>query len=855
MAKTNPLQTPAMRQYLSFKEQVGDAILFFRMGDFYEMFFEDAVVASEILGITLTSRHKDEGIPLAGVPWHSADNYIKKLLDAGKNVAVCEQVEKPDPKKKAVKRKLTRILTPGTVIEESSLPETDSNWLFSYAVDGNFAATVWTDVSCGDLFFTTMESADLDDFIKRVRPKETICFPVDKTVNCGIDVQSFELWVPSGESAEYLQRYDAVISEHPLLQKAFTILLFYLDSLYFGNLPPLRSPRRYAHGDSMALDSNTIANLELYQTVIGGHRTGSLLSVVDFTKTPMGARLLRRLLSQPLYDKERIERRLNAVDFLVRHQQLSEWRDALKNVRDIERILSRIKVKRGTPREISALASSLTAAMELLYDVEQAGGLAFLPFVAIPDRLRNELPFKRWRSAFVDEIPAQYRDGGFIAPSFDSEVNRLSQLISNSRSILVEVEQKERAATGLTQLKVGFNRVFGYYIEIPKRFHDRVPDHYVRKQTTANAERYFTPELKEIESEILSARERLTETELRLLEQLVTEIEGYEEEILALAHAIAWFDFFLSFATAAAEYNWIRPEFSPDRSLSIVNGRHPVVEALLKVGDYVPTSVKMGTSDSRMLIVTGPNMGGKSTVMRMVALIALLAQSGSFVPADSAELPLFDAVFTRVGASDNLSKGESTFLVEMKESASILDNATEHSLIILDEIGRGTGTYDGISIAWAIIEHIILNIRANTLFATHYHVLTELENEYPSIKNMHMFVRKFSGRLQFTYQLKEGGSNRSFGIEVARLARMPSAVVERASEILRRFEQSDLMTQAHYSRSPQTSIFSLMEEPVHADSHEVLDRLRDLNVDDITPKEALELLYDVKDKLNEKEKL
>ena len=856
MAKKDPLNTPVMKQYFAFKKQAKDAILFFRLGDFYEMFFDDAVKASEILGITLTSRHKDADIPLAGIPWHSADQYIKKLLDAGQKVAVCEQVEKADPKKKMVKRALVRILTLGTVVEESSLTESESNWLMAVSFSGKSAALVWVDVSCGDIFFIETPADRAEDYVSRVAPRELIGYESEFADSVAVDADEFDLWMPSVESATYLELHESVTMNSENVKKAFHLILFYLDSLYFGKIPPLRVPRLYADEEIASIDSNTIANLEIYKTLIGGNYEGSLLWAIDKTVTPMGKRLLKSVIKQPLSNRDKIERRLNAVSFLVDNPALSnEFEVLLKGVRDIERTLSRIKVKRGGPREVLALAVSLIEALNLLVVVEKKAPAVF-PSVLRPADLPDIAVFQWWKDLFVAVPPALFRDGGFINPSADEAVARLDHLINNSRDVLVAMEERERAATGIATLKIGFNRVFGYYIEASKRFSDKIPEHYTRKQTTTNSERYFTEELKEVEEEILTAREKLVEIEFQILSDVVGEIEKTEKAISELAHSIAWCDLFVSFAALARDENLTRPATSYTQSFSIVDGRHPVAEKMLPRGGYVPATIVMGERDSRLNIITGPNMGGKSTMMRMVAIVTLMAQCGSFVPAKSAEIGIVDAIFTRVGASDNLAKGESTFLVEMKESAAILAYATENSLIILDEIGRGTGTYDGISLAWAIAEYIVKTVKATTLFATHYHVLTELVDEFPVVKNFHMGAREFGGKIQFTYQLKEGGSNRSFGIEVAKLAHMPDSVIKKAAKMLLQFEESDRKMRAQYTQSPQTNIFSLIAEPEEAVPYEyedVIEQLRAVKLDEMTPRDVQDFMYKIVDKLNKED--
>ena len=842
-AKEKALNTPMMQQYLAFKEKYSDAILFFRLGDFYEMFFEDAVEASQILGITLTSRHKDADIPLAGIPYHAADQYIKKLLEAGRKVAVCEQTEKPDKKKKTVARDVVRILTPGTVVEESSLSEESSNWLMAVTFSGLKASPVWVDVSCGNIYYSECQEKDLDDLIQTVGPKEIVLSQnTDSVKGDVIDKEEFELWVPSENALEQLE----LIKETGLnaqVGKTFETIIFYLDTLYFGKFPPLRRPLQWQNDDCSSLDYNTTSHLELERTLIGGKKEGSLLWAIDRTQTPMGKRLLSNIIKTPLKNREKIlSRQMCVTEFIENPSFFNEIRSDLSKVKDFERTLSRILVKRGGPREIQMLADSVKTALEIRKKILTAQ----LPF------FDKELPLEmtektvlNWGERFVEEAPFNFKEGGFVTSSFSKEIEELSDLISNSREHVVALEQKEKEATGISTLKVGFNRVFGYYIGISKRFSDKVPEHYIRKQTTANAERYFTGELKELEEKILGAKDKLTEIELDVLEDTVNEIENFENDILSLAAFISYVDLFCGFAKMALDNNYCKPEIEEEEGIEIIDGRHPVVEASVPRGTYVPASVKIGKGDRRFSVITGPNMGGKSTLMRMTALTVLLAQTGSYVPAKSAKIGIVDSIYTRVGASDNLSKGESTFLVEMKETATILNRATSKSLIILDEIGRGTGTYDGISLAKAIAEYIIENINATTLFATHYHILTELTEDFPTACNFHMTAREYGGRIRFMYQLKEGGSNRSFGVEVAKLTDMPNPVIRKAEKILKDMEKTDRRIRFERGSSLQTDIFSMDSQSSEHPDHikETLELIEKTDPNNLTPRQALDVIF------------
>ena len=851
------METPAMRQYLEIKKQYGDAILFFRMGDFYEMFFDDAVEASEILGITLTSRHKDADIPLAGVPWHAADFYIKKLLEAGKKVAVCEQNESFDNSKRTFDRSVVRIMTPGTVVEEDSIPENRNNWLMSVFFKKKEAYLCWVDVSCGNVFYTVSSDTSAVDTINLVAPRETVVSEISSFVQGEvIDKEKLGEWVPSTLAAEYLETLCGCTfdknTEYSLKQ-----LLFYLDSLYFGNFPPLREPVEWKNGDTASLDYNTVSNLELEKTLIGGERTGSLLWAIDRTQTPMGKRLLSEVIKNPLKNREKILLRQNCVASLAEEGVfLREIRENLGNIKDFERTLSRILVKKGGPREISALASSLVFALKIRTFIK--GMPERMPFFSEdPELSLTNEKIISWRDRFIEDSPLIYKDGGFVNPGFSQEVAELSDLIHNSRSHIVALETRERENTGITSLKVGFNKVFGYFFEISKRFEKQVPDYFIRKQTTVSAERYFTAELKELEEKISSAKDRLTELEMKILSDTVSEIASFKDDIQTVARFIAWLDLFSGFAKLAAEKNYCRPEISDEEGIEIVDGRHPVVEACLKDTRYVPASVSIGNNFRRFCLITGPNMGGKSTLMRMTALIVLLAQCGSFVPAENAKIGLVDAIFTRVGASDNLSKGESTFLVEMKETASILNAATEKSLIILDEIGRGTGTYDGISLARAIAEYIITRINATTLFATHYHILTELAEDFDQVANFHMTVREYAGKIKFLYQMEEGGSSRSFGVEVAKLTDMPKEVIKNAEKILKNMENFDRRMRFENGSTLQSDIFSIAYEQKQNSVPEYLNEiekvLRRIDPEKINPREAMNIVFQLFDILKESE--
>jgi len=847
------LDTPVMEQYQACKRQFPDAILFFRLGDFYEMFFDDAVTASEILGLTLTSRHKEAGIPMAGVPYHSAETYIRKLLDAGKKVALCEQMEKPDKKKKMIAREVVRIFTPGTVVEEAVLDEMRPNYLLAIAERNGKCTLVWSDVSCGDIFYASTDTTRLSDTVRTIAPAEIIATHAIPAIDAHLpELEMTSHHSLSSQALSYLSRTRSLTENDTLLADAFRLLITYLDNLYFGKFPPLRDPQPGIGAQHAMLDSNTIANLEIERTLIGGEYVGSLLWAIDRTTTVMGRRLLRTLIRTPLRDREEINCRLETIETFVTEASLRRRsREILRTIKDIERTLSRLLVKRGGPREVVALCHSLEGVLSLrehLFTYRNRIPV-LVPFIGTFADLSRET-VRSWRETFTEEPPLAWREGGFVRPTYNGEIARLNRLVHDSKGMLLELEERERQATGITTLKLGYTKVFGYYLEVTKRFAEKVPDRYIRKQTTVNGERYITPELKELEETILTAREKLIEEELRILERVIEDISSFETSIQAAARFAAWCDHCTALAELAATAGWTRPTVTEEDGIEIIEGRHPVIEQILGPGRYVPATISLGGTDARLAIITGPNMGGKSTLMRKVALITILAQCGSFVPAKSARIGSVDAVFTRVGASDNLARGQSTFLVEMQETAFILRNATARSLVILDEIGRGTGTYDGISLARAIATYLVRTIGSITLFATHYHILTELADELPSVKNYHMTVREYRGTLQFLYQLAEGGSSRSFGVEVARLANLPAPVIASAEETLRELERADRRIRLERGGSVQMDIFSLngtvtpsLEAPPWVETVRTLVLAK--HPDNITPKEALDLFYTI----------
>lgn len=773
--------TPAMRQYAEQKAQVGDAILFFRMGDFYEMFYDDAKIASQVLGLALTSRNKgDNPIPLAGVPYHSAESYIARLVKAGYKVAISEQVEDPRLAKGIVKRKIVRIITPGTLTENILLDEREGNYLASCYITSGSAGLSWVELSTGEFKGVVVDVDQVMDELVRIRPSELLLPQLDtediikknrisgdrvsgsvverykrlardfKEILCGSVTLRPAWWFDRAVALRRLQEQFGTISlegfgfyeASDISLLAAGAILEYLAETQKTALEHIKKIQKLDTGRYLKLDRTTIRSLEIERTMRNNTREGSLLDIIDQTVSPMGARLLRQWLLFPLQDIDEIQLRQDAVDLLLhRTDILRKIRYELKGFADIERIISRVGTNRAGPRDLFMLAESLKKLpriRELLEQVKVAGSI----LEGIHIRLEGFDDLCQYLlDAIADNPPATLRDGGVIADGFDQELDRLRRISREGASWLAEFQAREIERTGIASLKVGFNKVFGYYIEITNTYKDRVPSDYVRKQTLKNAERYITDELKRYEQEQLTAQERAKELEAIIFEQIRRKVSGYIDRLQLLSDALARLDVLSSFAYTAMVRNYCRPELVKEPILRIKDGRHPVLDVML-AEKFVPNDTNLKPGRTEMMIITGPNMAGKSTYIRQVALLCLLAHTGSYIPAKEATIGLVDRIFTRVGASDEISRGQSTFMVEMIEAANIVNNATERSLIILDEIGRGTSTYDGLSLAWAIAEYIAEKIHARTLFATHYHELVELEGLYSNIKNYNMLVRE-----------------------------------------------------------------------------------------------------------------
>ncbi len=884
--------TPLMQQYHAIKSRYPHALLLFRLGDFYELFYEDAILASRELQITLTSRNREKGqpIPMCGVPYHAADGYIARLIRAGFKIAICDQMEAPGPGKKLVRREVVRVITPGTATDVAVLDARENNFLAAVSQDvaASIIGLAFVDLSTGEFQATEFRGPRAEESLREelqlLHPRETLLprpqqlFETSKISlldGTGGVESRVEDWAFQNDYAARILREQFGVAEltgfglddHVHALSAAGAIVHYLrenaakttDVTAQAALGHLDRVRYYEQHDALILDPVSVRNLELVAPIFSeesGKNAATLLATFDVTVTGMGARLLRNWLLRPLIDRDSIEARLDAVAQLVQQTVVrGEIRKELKGIQDLERLTSRITLGLATPRELLALRKSL-AQLPVLRNFlapPPAGGSALLRF------LFNEIDElsdvrDRLERALSDEPPALATDPGIIRAGFHAELDELRNLSQNAKQIIAAMEDRERKRTGIGSLKIRFNQVFGYYMEISKPNLHLAPSDYERKQTLVNAERFTSPELKEYERKILAADERILEIERQLFVDLRSGIAAQAARLRKTAAAIAQLDVLTSLAKLAADRGYARPEFNSTGELLIVGGRHPVIEELLrqKGERFVPNDLCFEPGRQQLLLITGPNMGGKSTYLRQAALIILLAQMGSFVPARQAKLPVTDRIFTRIGASDNLARGRSTFLVEMSEVASILNHATPASLVLLDEVGRGTATFDGLSIAWAVVEHLQKHTRARTLFATHYHELTELADLLPAVKNVHVSVKETPNEIIFLRRVEPGSADKSYGIEVARLAGLPRSVIERAREVLKKHEQSEHQLSETLSpgaaghangNGPQEVLFTALDRAV-------LDRLRSANLDDLKPLDALNLLADLKKQIS-----
>lgn len=865
-----PATTPLMRQYLEIKADHEDSILFFRLGDFYEMFMDDAVTASRVLGITLTSRNKGDAdaIPLCGIPYHSSQGYIAKLVANGFKVAICEQVEDPKTAKGIVKREVVRIVTPGLVTDTETLEPKENNYLLAVCGTDNRFGIAHIDITTGEFRVTEVEGLErVESELGSLRPRE-ILFS-DDVAGDGLqaslapllgDVMISRLpdWVVEIETGtEQICQFFAVANlqafgcaEHAEAIRAAAAVLYYLQHTQKDALHHIRPLVTYHTRHHMVLDDATRRNLELTATLQDGRKKGSLLGVLDRTVTAMGGRMLRQWIHYPLVDLQQILDRQDAIDQLLEQSLVRiDMREALDGVYDLERLNGKISMASANGKDLVALRQSL----QRLPAIDDLLGDFQVPFLA---NLREQLDLlpelvDLIASAIVDDPPFVLREGGIVRDGFDPELDELRAISREGKGWIARLEQEEKERTGIQNLKVKYNKVFGYFIEVTNRNLDRIPEDYQRKQTLTNAERFITPTLKEYESKVLGAEDRLVDLEYRLFQQVRQQAAAQGNRIQSSADALAVLDVLVALADLAHDRNYVRPQIDDSGVLEITGGRHPVVEGMPLSEPFVPNDVKLDTDTHQLLIITGPNMAGKSTFMRQVALITLMAQMGGFVPADSARVGVVDRIFTRVGASDNLARGQSTFMVEMNETANILHHATARSLIILDEIGRGTSTFDGVSIAWAVAEYLHDNsaVAAKTLFATHYHELTDLALTRERVKNYNISVKEWNDQIIFLRKIVSGGASRSYGIQVGRLAGLPVAVIERAKEILHNLEAGEFSTsgdprlgkgkgQPGRQADPQLPLFQADDE--------LRNRLTEIDVGVTTPIEALNLLDQLK---------
>ena len=871
--------TPWMIQYQAIKDQYQDSILFFRMGDFYETFFEDAEITARVLSITLTARDKtrEEGpIPLAGFPHHALDSYLYRMIRAGYKVAICEQVEDPKKTKGIVKRAVVRVVTPGTVTDPQALERKANNYLVSFHEGNGRYGFASVDLSTGEFAVTELENVGrLLAEVTRLSPSECLLSEDFEDAELLALVQSIaqpvmnrlQDWRFDFDTARqrlldhfHTLSLDGFGCEHlPMAIRAAGALIHYIHETQMQDIDHIKAIHTYLVTDYMILDADAQRNLELTRSLRDNSTRGTLVEILDATLTPMGGRRLRQCLLQPLIDPPTINARLDAVEEF--HSSISlqeEMRETFESVTDIERLISRISLGSANARDLLALKESfrLLPVLRHLLEESRSSMLQILyeqldPMQDVADVIEQSIH---------PEPPASVREGRMIRDGYHPDLDQLRQISSSGKEWITSLQQQERERTGISSLKIGYNQVFGYYIEVTKTNLDSVPGEYIRKQTLTNSERFITPELKERESQILNAQEQINDLEYELFCQIRQSVAAETERIQKVAAVVGMLDVLTALAYLATKRHYVRPIVNSEDEIIIKDGRHPVVEQLFTREGFVPNDTLLNCGEQMLHIITGPNMSGKSTYLRQTALIALMAQMGSFVPASAAKIGVADRIFTRVGASDNLVMGQSTFLVEMNETANILNNATERSLIILDEIGRGTSTFDGLSIAWAVAEYILLKIKAKTLFATHYHELIELPTKYPQARNYNVAVHEDGAQVIFLRKVVEGGTDDSYGIHVARLAGLPVTVIERANEILQILEQHnvsvDRKAPAHRRRVQRQALrgdslqLSLIKP---TEVHPVVDDLRQLQLDNMTPIQALTKLYEIKAKVDASE--
>lgn len=865
MAK-EPSETPLMRQYNAFKAKYPDAMLLFRVGDFYETYGEDAVKASEILGIVLTRRHNGAAAEqsMAGFPHHALDTYLPKLVRAGLKVAICEQLEDPSLTKKLVKRGVIELVTPGVAYSDSVLEQKENNFLASVHLDKEISGVAFLDVSTGEFYLTQGNNEYIDKLLQSFNPSEVLLQRNKRRdfielFGGKLFLTVFDDWVFTEDYAnEVLNRHFNTTSlkgfgvdDFPKGIVAAGACIHYLLETQHDKINHITSLSRIDQGQFVWLDKFTIRNLELLHTANANAKT--LIDVIDHTVSPMGSRLMRRWIALPLKDKEKIEARYEVVEhFTKHHEAIDQFQEAIRAINDLERLISKVSLSKVNPRELLQVGRALdqVETLKKLCNESQHNALKVYadqlnPCVSIRERIKKTLN---------PEAPALLSKGNFIAEGVDAELDELRGLSRSGKEYLQGIQKREMEATGISSLKVGYNNVFGYYLEVTNTHKDKVPPGWIRKQTLTNAERYITEELKEYEQKILGAEEKISSIEQRIYTELVGAVTEFVEPIQLDAALVARLDCLVSFAEISLKFNYVRPSIDDSYVLDIKDGRHPVIEQMLPAGEsYIANDVYLDKDKQQIIVITGPNMSGKSALLRQTALIVLMAQMGCFVPASSARIGLVDKIFTRVGASDNISSGESTFMVEMNETASILNNISSRSLVLLDEIGRGTSTYDGISIAWAITEYLHDHpvSRAKVMFATHYHELNEMEGSFARIKNYHVTVKEVGNKVVFLRKLKRGGSAHSFGIHVAAMAGMPRKVVERAEKLLTLLEKSHTGDQVEKAalkpEEPMQLSFIQLDDPLLL---QIKEDILNTNIDTLTPVEALMKLNEIKKLLN-----
>lgn len=860
-----------LQQYLSIKERYPDVLLFYRMGDFYEMFFEDAQVASRVLEITLTSRNKKDElpVPMCGVPYRAAQGYISRLIDSGYKVAICDQVEDPKTAKGLVKREVVRVVTPGMIIEDELLDAKANNFILAVACHDQCVGIASLDISTGMFRLTeTDDGPAVIDEIMRLAPREILIaenLDTDETFSALFDrLNGFAVTSLDKQVFEFAKSRRRLLDQFDILSlegfgcetlkaaiSAAGALIYYVSETQRQKIEHLDGIQTYSLGQFLIIDDQSRRNLELSANIRSGNRQGTLLSILDQSITAMGGRLLSNWLRYPMLEPKQIEKRYDAVSEAVEKIQIrKDLRQGLKSIRDMERLGSKIAMGHANARDLTSLKKSIEA-LPALFNILD-GFSAELYLYGESTTPLNELAGHIHR-AIREDAPPIITDGGMICEGFDDELDELIRISRDGKGWLAELETKEREATGINTLKVRFNKVFGYYIEVPRSQSKSVPDHYVRKQTLVNAERYITDDLKHFESRVLNAQEQRASLELKIFTAIVGEVKAHHNDILSIARWIAQVDCLTTFADVAQANNYCRPTLNSGGVLDIHEGRHPVVEKLITAERFVPNSIRLDNQANQVIIITGPNMAGKSTVLRQMALITIMAQMGCFVPAEKADIAITDRIFTRVGALDNLSAGQSTFMVEMQETANILNNATANSLVIMDEIGRGTSTFDGLSIAWAVAEHLhdLNGVGTRTLFATHYHELTELEQQLERVKNYSIAVKEWNDTIIFLRKLVEGGTNRSYGIQVARLAGIPEPVIKRSKTILTQIEDGShpkavekKPTKGRPQKKDghvQLALFSPMER-------KLVEALQMLDLSRMTPMEAINILNELHNK-------